>query len=368
MTPRADGNATPTVRPAPDDVLATSAALRWQANRCHLARAPVAAAICEAVADDVAADMTEGTGGPGLLAGLLPTEVRAGDQVGLRIMAVVHLLARTGRAPDVAAFLPTCGAAVNAGQPNAGQPASFAQFVVNALTAHADELAAGLARVPQTNEPGRSVPLRAVLSRLHLPVRLVELGTSAGLNLRADLLPGNLACEVGPVPPIVERMGCDMHPIDPTTKVGQNLLHSYIWVDHVDRAHRLDMAIDVACRTPATVVTADAAETAANVAVQSGTATVVWHSLVWGFLPAATRTGVLDGIDAATANAHSDAVLVHAAWEPLGDASDRCGLTVRVWNGSSDDGVAVLAATGDHHGRSVVLTGDWPTALSGASR
>ena len=371
MTRQVHGDATPTVRPAPDDTLATTAALRWQAERCRAARAPVAAAICDAVADDVESDMSGGAGTPGALAGLLPTAVRAGDQVGLRVMAVVHLLARTGQAPDVAVCLPTCGATPHAGQSDAGQldacrQAPFARAVVDTLAAHPDEMAAGLARVPQTNEPGRCVPLRAVLTRVDMPIRLVELGTSAGLNLRADLLPGNPACEAGPIPPIVERTGCDLHPIDPATEAGRNLLHSYIWVDHVDRARGLDVAIDVACHTPATVVTADAGDTAAGVAVQPGTATVVWHSLVWGFLPAATRTRLLDGIDSAAAGAHSDAVLVHAAWEPLGDTSDRCGLTVRVWNGSSDDGVAVLAATGDHHGRSVALTGDWPAALSGA--
>jgi len=368
VTRPAGGDATPTVRPAPDDTLTIAAALRWQADRCRAAQAPVAAAICEAVADDVAADVADSTGGPGVLAGLLPAEVRAGDQIGLRMMAVVHLLARTGQAPEVAAFLPTCGAAPNMGPQTSGQPAPFARAVVDALATNGDELSAGLARVPQTNEPGRCVPLRAVLTRVDLPIRLVELGTSAGLNLRADLLAGHPACEAGPVPPIVERLGCDVHPIDPATEAGRNLLHSYVWVDHLDRARNLDIAIAVACRTPATVVTADAGDTAAGVAVQPGCATVVWHSLVWGFLPATTRTRVLDALSNAGTRATPDAMLVHANWEPLGDTSDRSGLTVRVWNGSPDDGVAVLAATGDHHGRSVVLTGDWPTALSGAPR
>jgi len=346
------------VRPAPDRTLMTPAALHWQADRCRAAGAPVAAAICDAVADDLCR--------PGVLADVFPVSVRAGDQIGLRTMAVVHLLARTGRTPDVAAYLPTCGTAPNSWLQDPINQASFARAVVSALAANTDELAAGLGRVPQTNEPNRSIPLRAVLTRLHMPVRLVELGTSAGLNLRADLLPGDPACEAGPVPLIIERTGCDVHPIDPTTPEGCNLLHSYVWVDHVERARGLDHAIAVAARTPATVLTADAAATAASVDVHPGTATVLWHSLVWGFLPAATRTRVLNAIDAAGANAQPDAMLIHAAWEPLDDASDRSGLTVRAWNGSPHDGVAVLAATGDHHSRSVALTGDWPVALHGA--
>lgn len=336
-------------------MVATPLTLRWQADRCRAADAPVAGAICDAVADHLDR--------PGVVAGLFPDEVRAGDQVGLRTMAVVHLLARTGRAPAVADHLPTCGASP------ANRPTpQLACEVVAALSTNADELAAGLARIPQTNDPGRSIPLRAVLTRVGLPVRLVELGTSAGLNLRADLLAGDPACEAGRIPTVVERLGCDLDPIDPTTTAGRDRLHSYVWVDHTERARALDHAIDVAARTPATVMTTDIADTAATLSVQPGTATVVWHSLVWGYLARPTRTRVLDALAAVGATAQPHAVLVHASWEPLGDIYDRSGLMVRVWDGSPNDGIRVLAATGDHHGRGVTLTGRWPTALNRAIR
>lgn len=343
------GHRTFMTRPDADAVVPTTGALRWQARRCRASDAPIAAAICEAVADNL------DTGG--VLAGLFPAQVRAGDQVGLRTMAVVHLLARTGVAPSVASHLPTCGAATTTPHPQ------LAAAVVAALAANPDALADGLAHIPQTNEAGRATALRCVLSRLHLPVRLVELGASAGLNLRADALEGDPASEAGPLPPITQRLGCDLHPIDPTTPQGRDRLHSYIWVDHVDRSRRLDKAIGVAARIPAEVITADVTDLAARVTTHTGVATVVWHSLVWRFLPPTTRTNVLDSLSAAGTQAGPDALLVHAGWEPLGDADDRSGLTVAVWQGAPDDGVGVVAATGDHHGRQVTLTGLWPPPL-----
>lgn len=363
-----DHSTTLPFRPPPDEVVPTTAALRWQATRCRDAGAPVAGAILDAVAEDLE--------GPRRLDGLLPAEVRAGDQIGLRTMAVVHRLALSGRAPAVAAHLPTCVAAgmgdaaeVDPGEApgTTGRSAGLAVDVVEALADAPEALRRGLATIPQTNDPGRARPLRAVLARIHLPVRLVELGASAGLNLRADHLRGDPHLEAGALPEIVERVGCDLDPIDPTTADGQEFLQSFVWVDHVDRALALGKAIDVARQVPVNVVTADAAEFAEQVGIAAGTATVVWHSLVWGYLAPATRSRVSVALEAAGRGARPDALLVHAAWEPISDTDDHSGLSVTVWDGSDPSPSPILVATGDHHARSVALTGQWPPALRGNS-
>src|SRR5205085_9786921 len=152
----------------------------------------------------------------------------------LRFMAAVHRLVLLGEAPGLAEFYPSAGG---------NRPAAEAWPAFEAmLEEHAEELIAGVARPCQTNEVGRSAAL--ILGFLEvarwtpLPMRLLELGASAGLNLRWDHYRyeaagrswGDPASPVvlkdryeEPVPalegkPVVaERRGCDASPLDPTT-------------------------------------------------------------------------------------------------------------------------------------------------------
>jgi hypothetical protein len=100
-----------------------------------------------------------------------------------------------------------------------------------------------------------------------LPFRLLEIGCSAGLNLRWDRYCYETACgEWGPAgAPVVfensfsgnalpldvavdvlERRGCDLNPIDPTTKEGRLRLLSFVWPDQTARFRQLSNAIEVA--------------------------------------------------------------------------------------------------------------------------
>jgi hypothetical protein len=216
-------------------------ALRWQISYCT--GSPVAVQILEAVRADVAAG--------GALASLLPGEVVFSRLVGLRVMAAVHRLALERRAPRIALHLPTLGGTA----PSGAAERTVARVVVEVLTDHPDVLAESRARIPQTNDPGRSGLLRAAMSRLDpsLPVRLRETGTSAGLNLRPDHLPGLAWLEAGPLPPVLDRAGCDR---DPSTSArrGRLLLSSYVWVDDVPRFAALAHAFEVASRVPADVL------------------------------------------------------------------------------------------------------------------
>jgi hypothetical protein len=135
---------------------------------------------------------------------------------------------------------------------------------------------------------------------------VVEIGASAGLNLRADRFRVDLADGrsvgpaasavvlrdpwQGPLPPlrgrleVVERLGCDQAPLDPTTVEGRLRLTSYVWPDQPERLQRLRGALQVASEVPATVEAVGAADFLDRLGLRDGATTVVWHSVMWQYL------------------------------------------------------------------------------------
>jgi hypothetical protein len=273
-------------------------------------------------------------------------------------MATIHRLALDRQAPEVALALPTLGGRAP-GTPS--ERAAFERLVVRTLLDHPAALSEHLARTPQTNEPGRAVLLRCALSRLDPahPVRLFEIGASAGLNLRADYLPGDPALEAGPLPAIVERRGCDLDPVDVTTPEGRALLGSYVWVDDVARFQRLGAAMAVAQRVPAVLDRMAASEFVAGLAPVAGRTTVLWHSAMWIYLSAAERQALESHVAALGEQASADAPFVHVGWEwdPTGSPDAAFDLTVTRWSGDSVDGVPQVLARGRSHGVGVTLAG-----------
>jgi hypothetical protein len=100
----------------------------------------------------------------------------------LRLLGGLHRLVLDGRAPALRRWYPSVGGHwdTDAGWPDIAQAASE----------HTDYLRGALDQPPQTNEVGRSAALigglLALVDRFDVPVRLFEIGCSAGLNLRAD--------------------------------------------------------------------------------------------------------------------------------------------------------------------------------------
>ena len=208
----------------------------------------------------------------------------------LRLFGAVHRLVLTGRAASLAPFYPSVGGLAD---PDAAWPA-FRQVCADNISG----IRPWLDRPPQTNEIGRSAPLLGGLLHIAamtaLPVRLAELGASAGLNQRPDLVrltwegssPGAYGPASSPVvlrnawqgslPPvgvplsIVERRGCDLDPVVPTTSEGQIRLASYVWPDDLERLHRLRGAVELARQVPATVVRTDAATFLRGIALEPG--------------------------------------------------------------------------------------------------
>jgi hypothetical protein len=215
---------------------------------------------------------------------------------------------------------PPDAAAAHAAPPGRDLVADFKDFVM----VHRGELLALIAvRSTQTNEVGRCTALLPALGTIAAgypdgqPLRLLDLGTSAGLNLLFDSYaytyrqrsdgttleagrrggPVHLECavrgELGHLPPllfppIAGRTGIDAHPIDPTSDDGADWLLACLWPDNLPRFARLRGALSTARTTddPPTVYRGDIIEDLPGVV--EGIATdgplVVFHSWVAAYL------------------------------------------------------------------------------------
>src|SRR3954454_19026284 len=219
----------------------------------------------------------------------------------LRLGGSLHRLVLAGAAPELAAYYPTVGGTWTA---------DGVAAVLDLLERRGADVRPLLDHAPQTNEVGRSAALLGGLLRVArdpLPVRLFEIGASGGLNLRADrfrytgdvgggwgdphspvLLEGAWqGCSLdreGSVR-IVERGGCDVHPVDATTEEGRLTLTSYVWPDMADRHARLAGAITLAREEPVRVEQADAASYVEGLDLAPGRLTVLWHSVMWQYVP-----------------------------------------------------------------------------------
>jgi len=309
-----------------------AAQLRQQSVWCRELGSELYATLLEAAAADCEA------GGPAaeVIAG--HEDMWIGDALPIRVLGAVHRLVLEGRAPELARYYASAGGDFAPGD----DPWPALRAV---LAAHRDELRERLLRPVQTNEVARSASLlggfATIARETGLPLRLFEVGASAGLNLRFDRFRyespgfawGDPASPVrlGPVfegaaPSLLEhirvseRSGCDAAPIDPTSEAGRLTLRSFVWPDQRARRARLDAALEIAARVPAAVERADACEwVARRVAPADGVATVVYHSIVMPYLGREGLRRFAEIVRAAGARATREAPL---AWLCL-EASPR---------------------------------------------
>jgi hypothetical protein len=237
-------------------------------------------------------------------------------------------------------------------------------------------LLAALDSPPQTNEIARSAMLLpGFLEIAHvtgLPLDLAEIGSSAGLNLLFDRFrydyagaawgkpdsPVQLAPAVeGMAPPlggdlrIAGRAGCDIAPVDVSNPADRLRLRSYIWADQAARLARLDAAIGLAATDFAPPETVDAAEFVARrlAARHSGTAFVLFHSIMWQYMPAATREAIAGAMRSAGAEATADAPVAWLTMEPEDVRDPRATLALTIWPGGERRRLALC----DYHGRTI---------------
>ncbi|MGH3424470.1 MAG: DUF2332 domain-containing protein, partial [Nocardioidaceae bacterium] len=251
----------------------------------------------------------------------------------LRLLGSLHRLVLDGSAPALAPYYPSLGGAWDLGS---AWPA-----IQDVLAEQRATLNAVLDQAPQTNDVGRSAALLGgllhVADRFGLPVRLHEIGASAGLNLRADhfqygydggrwgppespvVLSGAWR---GPLPPIgaplqvVERHGTDLAPIDVGTRSGRTAVMSYVWPDMRERLERLRGALALARAVPAVVERGDAVDAVRGLRTRPGSVTVLWHSVMWQYLDLARRERVAALLDGLGAAATPDAPFAHLYLEP----------------------------------------------------
>jgi len=293
----------------------------------------------------------------------------AGSVPAGRLMAALHQLVLTGKAPQLARHYPSAGGE---------QPPDRAWAAAEAtIEEHFEELRRLCARTVQTNEPGRSAALYGALlwlaDRHRLPIRLLELGASGGLNLHADRYRyvvggrplGDPASHLSFEEPweglpvsdprsaesnlrLSERRGCDPAPIDVSTREGRLALLSYIWPDESDRLARISEAIDIARANPACV---DAEGAVAWVdrrlaEFHPGHLTVVWQSVMRQYLAETERRQLEARMEEAGACATDGRRLAWVALEPGDDHLSDFKVTCRSWPGDARTTLADSSAHG----------------------
>ena len=146
----------------------------------------------------------------------------------------------------------------------------------------------------------------------------------------------------------MERAGCDPAPIDATTDEGSLTLQSFVWPEQLERLELLRTAIEVARRTPAVVDQASAPDWLATRLAQErgGSATVVYHSVVWGYLTDDDRARITHLLHEAGDKATEADPLAWLRMEPGANDAD---VTLTTWPGAHE---RVLATAG-YHGRPV---------------
>lgn len=283
------------------------------------------------------------------------------DAPALRLCGGLHFLARSRAVPAFSALYPPA-------------PLPDRETLWPALAealAH-DGLPAWLENTPQTNEVGRAAALMSGLlmvgSRFRLPLRLFELGASAGLNLQLDrygydlggLKTGDPASPLqlapdwdGPPPPdapvtVIGRAGTDLNPAR-LPEEGETLL-AYVWPDQPERFERLAAALAVAEEHPPEIDRAGAAdwlEARLTTEPEPGVARVVMHSIAFQYFDADSRRRVAARIEAAGERASERAPLAWLRYERESD-SEGYSLRLRTWPGEEK-----LLGWIHPHGRSI---------------
>jgi len=159
--------------------------------------------------------------------------------MGHRVLAPIYSLARHGQLDD---------------------PSRAAAEVLGVVRDEPDTVRRELHRSTQTNEPGRSAVFQAVIAlvatRTQRVINIVDVGTSAGINLYFDQFPVRshdddnpltLVCRDSssidrslPLPHVVARVGVDPSPLDLSIEGDRRWLQACYWPEEPRRMARLD--------------------------------------------------------------------------------------------------------------------------------
>jgi hypothetical protein len=235
----------------------------------------------------------------------LAAETRPGQQPANMLMAAVHLLVLKDPAlPFARFFASVVGDSAEAPEGAAGEFRAF-------CAEHRDAIAEILReRLVQTNAPGRGVAVRLAMheiaGRVAGPVTFLEIGASAGIQLRFDRWavqtggrrfgPDDAPLTLRPqwrgeapppdldrYPPLRDRIGIDLHPVDATDPEQRLWLQALVWPEHRDRFAELGAALDAIAADPPAILQGDAMEVLPRLDaawLPDDVPVVVFHSMV----------------------------------------------------------------------------------------
>lgn len=274
------------------------------------------------------------------------------DAMPLRIAGGIHNLFLTGDAPELAVVY--SGALTD--------QAEIDRIVCSLVERFDARLSPWLDGPPQTNEAGRANSLMAGLlwlaTRLGPKFELNEIGSSAGVNTMMERYHFDLGGVIvgppdspmqlkpewrGSPPPgadieIVTIRGSDIAPVDLSDPTEALRLKSYVWADAIERMARIDAAIALAGQKRPDLVQQDAGDFVRAFLTrpqEEGVTRALYHSVMWQYLPVATRDAIAAMMDEAAGKATTERSL---AWVRLETNRQTFAheLQVRYWPGGAD--------------------------------
>ena len=338
------------------DRAALVTALRRQADICRGLKSPLNAALLEILADESVPQA------PWLGAlDSIDVDFMEGN-VPTRVIGAFHRYVLDKADAPLARYYASVGGAFDLASDREG----LAQCVREFLVEEKRLLAEFVSHPPQTNEVGRASGLLAgfleAASGFELPLSLLEIGASAGLNQAFDQYRYEFNSEMGsaewgrakspvrlvpewkgPLPHtsadlvVATRAACDLQPIDARDEEACRRLEAYVWGDQSERLERLRAALSVVRKEAVVPDRASAVEWLAQHLPmrEEGQLTVVFHSIMWQYMPESDQEAVTRLIESEGARATGSRPLAWLRMEPPSPVA-LAELGLRVWPGSGD--------------------------------
>jgi hypothetical protein len=144
---------------------------------------------------------------------------------------------------------------------------------------------------------------------------------------------------------VASRAGCDVAPIDVADPAQCRRLESFVWPEQLERLAALRLAIAATRADPPRLETARAGDFVARELAEPapGEATVLFHSVMWWYVPEPERARIDADVRAAGRRARPDAPLAWLRMETT--AHDEAELRLLLWPGGND---RLLARTHPH--------------------
>jgi hypothetical protein len=206
------------------------------------------------------------------------------------LLGAVHYLLLRGADHPLRKYYPSVGGGETEGDP-------FPLFRDFCL-AHRNAIAELMrTRVTNTNEVRRCVYLLpgflTIAADAPLPLHLIEIGPSAGINLNWDkygyryqengaaheagVVGADLVLEtdivgrmppLGAPPPVGKKAGIELHPVDLTKAEDRDWLRALVWPDRPERMARLEQALAVSAKDPPDIRAGDVLDLLLDVAAE----------------------------------------------------------------------------------------------------